>query len=72
MAIFKSLGNIPVETTSYKCKCSSWMGNLNWFQMVPGVGPKWLHVEIAIFQLKPAETNAKPLKKVKASHFTLM
>lgn len=36
------------------------MGNFNWFQLVPGVGPNWLHVEVATVQLKPAETNTKP------------
>lgn len=39
------------------------MGNLNWFQLVPGVGPNWLHVEVATVQLKPAETNTKPWRK---------
>lgn len=56
---FRSLRSIPVQTTSFKFKGSSWMENLNWLQLVSGVGPNWLHVETAKVQLKPAEMNTK-------------
>lgn len=70
----RSLWSIPVETTSYKCKGSSWMGNLNWLQLVPGVVPT-----VTGFMWKLWKSNRKHLKWtwncfeiVKASCFTLI